>query len=113
MITNRKMNPTNEVNNSVPKEIWASGARSSTVGKMSKTESAMKKPEEKAQTTPMLLLSFRMNMPAERVARKAMMADAIIGRAFIRIDRQQKCSEVVNAACKGSGFWSSDFFAFK
>jgi hypothetical protein len=63
-------------------EICAIGASFNISGRRSNSERAIKKPAEKAQTMPMLFLSFFTNMPAERVATKASITDNNIGRIF-------------------------------
>lgn len=72
-----------EVSNRFAKEICDSGASSNISGKRSNNESAIKNPAENAQTIPILFLSFLTNMPAERVAKNAIITDSTIGSAFI------------------------------
>lgn len=50
------------------------------LGRRSKSESEIKKPAEKAQTPPMCFWYFLTNIPAERVAPNAVIADRNIGK---------------------------------
>ena len=82
---NRKKNPPIAVNKGFSKEVWASGTSDKISGMRSNKESAMEKPAEKAQTTPMLLLNFFMNMPADNVAANATIPDSSMAGVFIWI----------------------------